>query len=89
MKKNKTKKLLWITAVFFTFIALILIINESYALLQTISSGSAEVKTGSWTIKINEKNGAPVSARGFKLCSEEWWQTHKKEWEEYLNSEEN
>ena len=55
MKKNKTKKLLWITAVFFTFIALILIINESYALLQTISSGSAEVKTGSWTIKINEK----------------------------------
>ena len=56
MKKNKTKKLLWITAVFFTFIALILIINESYALLQTISSGSAEVKTGSWTIKINEKN---------------------------------
>ena len=56
MKKNKTKKILWITAVFFTFIALILIINESYALLQTISSGSAEVKTGSWTIKINEKN---------------------------------
>lgn len=56
MKKNNTKKLLWITAVFFTFIALILIINESYALLQTISSGSAEVKTGSWTIKINEKN---------------------------------
>ena len=56
MKKNKTKKLLWITAVFFTFIALILIINESYALLQTISSGSAEPKTGSWTIKINEKN---------------------------------
>lgn len=56
MKKNKTKKLLWITAVFFTFIALILIINESYALLQTISSGSTEVKTGSWTIKINEKN---------------------------------
>ena len=55
MKKNKTKKLLWITAVFFAFIALILIINESYALLQTISSGSAEVKTGSWTIKINEK----------------------------------
>ena len=56
MKKNKTKKILWITAVFFTFIALILIINESYALLQTISSGSAEVKTGSWTIKLNEKN---------------------------------
>ncbi|MBP3457053.1 MAG: hypothetical protein J6K36_02985 [Bacilli bacterium] len=56
MKKNKTKKILWITAVFFTFIALILIINESYALLQTISSGSTEVKTGSWTIKINEKN---------------------------------
>ena len=56
MKKNKTKKILWVTAVFFAFIALILIINESYALLQTISSGSAEVKTGSWTIKLNEKN---------------------------------
>lgn len=56
MKKNKTKKILWITAVFFAFIALILIINESYALLQTISSGNAEVKTGSWTIKLNEKN---------------------------------
>ncbi len=56
MKKNKTKKILWVTAVFFAFIALILIINESYALLQTISSGNAEVKTGSWTIKLNEKN---------------------------------
>ncbi len=56
MKKNKTKKILWVTAVFFAFIALILIINESYALLQTISLGSAEVKTGSWTIKLNEKN---------------------------------
>lgn len=35
--------------------------------------------------KIAERNGAPVSARGFKLCSEEWWQDHQEEWKEYLN----
>jgi hypothetical protein len=56
MKNNKTKKILRVTAVFFAFIAIILIINESYALLQTISSGNVEVKTGSWIIKLNEKN---------------------------------
>lgn len=39
-------------------------------------------------LKIAERNGAPVSARGFKLCSEEWFLNHKKEWEEYFYSEE-
>ena len=39
--------------------------------------------------KIAERNGAPVSARGFKICSEEWWKDHQEEWEEYFNSEEN
>lgn len=34
--------------------------------------------------KIEEKNGEPISARGFKICSEEWWQTHQDEWEKYL-----
>lgn len=38
-------------------------------------------------MKITSNNGAPISARGFKLCSVEWYQEHKKEWEEYLNSE--
>lgn len=38
--------------------------------------------------KIAERNGEPVSARGFKLCSEEWWKDHQEEWEKYLNSEE-
>lgn len=56
MKKNKTKKILWVTAVFFAFIAVFYIVNESYALLQTIASGNAETNTGSWTIKLNEKN---------------------------------
>lgn len=37
--------------------------------------------------KISEKNGAPVTARGFKFCSEEWYQEHKEEWEEFLSSE--
>lgn len=56
MKKNKTKKILWITAIFFAFISVIYIINETYALLQTIAKGDAEIETGSWTIKLNNKN---------------------------------
>lgn len=35
-------------------------------------------------LKIAERDGAPVTTRGFKLCSEEWWQDHKEEWQEYL-----
>lgn len=53
---KKTKRLLWATAIFFVFITIIIITNESYALLETISSGNAEVNTGGWTIKLNEKN---------------------------------
>lgn len=56
MKTKKTKRLLWATAIFFVFITIIIITNESYALLETISSGNAEVNTGGWTIKLNEKN---------------------------------
>lgn len=56
MKTKKTKRLLWATAIFFVFITIIIITNESYALLETISSGNAEVNTGGWTIKVNEKN---------------------------------
>lgn len=67
MKKNKTKKILWITAIFFAFIAAAYIINESYALLQTISSGNAEAKTGSWTIKLNEKNISNGVTESFTL----------------------
>ena len=67
MKKNKTKKILWITAIFFAFIASAYIINESYALLQTISSGNAEAKTGSWTIKLNEKNISNGVTESFTL----------------------
>lgn len=39
--------------------------------------------------KIAERNGEPISARGFKICSEEWWQDHKEEWENYLDDGEN
>ncbi|MDO4341780.1 MAG: hypothetical protein Q4C44_03440 [bacterium] len=56
MKTKKTKRLLWATAIFFVFITIIIITNESYALLETISNGNAEVNTGGWTIKLNEKN---------------------------------
>lgn len=38
--------------------------------------------------KIAEKNGAPVTARGFKICSEEWYQEHTEEWEEFLTKKE-
>lgn len=37
--------------------------------------------------KINEKNGAPVTARGFKLCSLEWFRNHQDEWEDFLAKE--
>lgn len=56
MKTKKTKRLLWATAIFFVFITIIIITNESYALLETISNGNAEVNTGGWEIKLNEKN---------------------------------
>lgn len=39
--------------------------------------------------KIAERNGAPVSSRGFKLCSEKWWKDHQQEWEEFLKKGEN
>lgn len=67
MKKNRTKKILWITAIFFAFIAATYIINESYALLQTIASGNAETNTGSWTIKLNEKNISNGVTESFTL----------------------
>lgn len=35
--------------------------------------------------KIAERDGAPISVRGFKLCSKEWWLDHQEEWKEYLN----
>ena len=55
MKNKEIKKLLWLTTIFFTFIAVIYITNETYSLLETISEGDASVKTGTWTIKVNNK----------------------------------
>ena len=64
----------------------IIIDNVHYASMFQASINTGISYKTVW-FKIAERNGKPVSARGFKICSEEWWKDHQEEYEKYLEED--